>query len=179
MDTMKPIKPAVFLGRMGMARADITPPAGIYNRAWGAALHDVAEGIHMPLTTTALVIVPETGPARVIVGADLSWIGGADDWVDYRTAIAEAAGIAGHLENVLLSMSHTHSAPPLDRSRSHLPGGDLIGPYMAAIREAFIRVTQEAVASAVEAQLTVEVGTCRLATNRDLLLDNQRHYACG
>lgn len=179
MYTMNPIKPSTFLGRIGIARADITPPLGINSRVWGAALHEVADGIHMPLTATAMVILPKSGSAWVIVSADLCWIERNDDWMDYRLAIAEAAGIDGQIDNVLLSMAHTHAAPPLDRSRSHLPGGDLIEPYMSAIRDAFVTVTQDAVASAVDAQLVMETGSCSLAKNRDLQLDDNKHFACG
>ena len=35
--------------RFAIAEADITPPAGIYHRMWGAATHDRAEGVHRPL----------------------------------------------------------------------------------------------------------------------------------
>ncbi len=179
MDTLAPIKPATYLGRMGLARADITPPVGIYNRAWGAALHDTAAGIHMPLTVTALAIVPDSGPTRVIVSIDAAWINGTDLWADYLGAIAEAAGIAGQTENVLLSVAHTHAAPPLDRGKADLPGGKMIAPYIATIRDALISATQAAVASAVPAQLTVAAGRCNLAQNRDLQLDAERHFACG
>ena len=41
-----------FRGLIGVARADITPPAGIYARNWAAAEHDVAAGVHLPLTLT-------------------------------------------------------------------------------------------------------------------------------
>ena len=40
--------------RVGFARADITPPVGIYHRMWGAALHDRATGVHRPLMATAM-----------------------------------------------------------------------------------------------------------------------------
>jgi hypothetical protein len=179
MYTMNPIKPSTFIGKIGMARIDITPPVGINSRVWGAALHEIAEGVHMPLTATAMVILPSSGSAQVIVSADLCWIESNDDWTDYRLAIADAAGINGQVENVLLSMEHTHAAPPLDRSRTNLPGGDLIEPYMSAIRDAFITVTKDALANAVEAQLVMEAGSCSLAKNRDLLLDENKHFACG
>src|SRR4051794_20752813 len=42
--------------RLGLARADITPPVGIYHRMWGAATHDRASGVHRPLTATGLVL---------------------------------------------------------------------------------------------------------------------------
>ena len=51
--------------RAGLARADITPPVGIYNRMWGAALHDRATGVHRPLLATALWL-EEHGSAGVI-----------------------------------------------------------------------------------------------------------------
>ena len=35
--------------RFGVARRDVTPPVGIYARSWGAATHEVAEGVHRPL----------------------------------------------------------------------------------------------------------------------------------
>lgn len=176
---MNPIKPSTFLGKIGIARIDITPPVGINSRVWGAALHEVAEGIHMPLTATAIVILSPSGSAWVIVSADLCWIESNDDWTDYRLAIADAAGMHGQIENVLLSMEHTHAAPPLDRSRVHLQGGDLIEPYMSAVRDAFVTVTQDALASAVDAQLVMETGSCSLAKNRDLQLDDNKHFACG
>src|ERR1041385_5838934 len=35
--------------------ADITPPAGMYHRMWGAAKHDRAAGVHRPLRATVAV----------------------------------------------------------------------------------------------------------------------------
>ncbi len=40
--------------RVGHARADITPPVGIYHRLWGAARHDRATGVHRPLLADVL-----------------------------------------------------------------------------------------------------------------------------
>src|SRR5690606_13777212 len=48
--------------RAGISTGDITPPVGIYHRMWGAALHDRAEGIHRPLTATALLLAPLEPP---------------------------------------------------------------------------------------------------------------------
>ena len=65
---------AAFRGKIGIASGDITPPVGIYSRNWGAAVHDVAESIHRPLTLTALTIAPLTGePPLVLIDADLGW----------------------------------------------------------------------------------------------------------
>ena len=179
MGRLSPLQPATYLGRMGVARADITPPAGIHSRTWGAAAHDTASGIHQPLTTTALAILPDDGPPRLLVAADICWISDVADFIRFREAIADAAGMSGQLGNVLLTVSHTHSAPPLDRSRAGAPGGQLLLPYIEAMRAAFAAVTREAIANAVPAQLVVETGSCHLAVNRDLPYDEENHYACG
>ena len=44
--------------RFGHARAEITPPVGIYHRMWGAARHDRATGVHRPLVADVLVLAP-------------------------------------------------------------------------------------------------------------------------
>jgi hypothetical protein len=51
-----------FCGQIGIAREDITPPVGIYAKNWGAATHDVAEGIHRPLTATVLTLQADERP---------------------------------------------------------------------------------------------------------------------
>lgn len=48
------LRPPSFRGRIGIARADFTPPLGICARNWGAAMHGVASDIHRPLTLTAM-----------------------------------------------------------------------------------------------------------------------------
>ena len=45
-----------FHGRIGLSRATITPPAGIYARMWGSAKHDIAEGVHQPMLASCLVL---------------------------------------------------------------------------------------------------------------------------
>ena len=66
-----------FVGRIGVAREDITPPVGIYARSWGAAVHDVAEGIHRPMTVTALTLQERNkrgkNPPLVLIGSS-HWV---------------------------------------------------------------------------------------------------------
>ncbi len=47
--------------RFGVATRDVTPPVGIYARSWGAATHEVAEGVHRPFEATAAVFAPIDG----------------------------------------------------------------------------------------------------------------------
>src|ERR1051326_1301554 len=43
--------------------ADITPPAGIYHRMWGAAKHERATGVHRALRATVAVFAPSPHPS--------------------------------------------------------------------------------------------------------------------
>src|SRR4029450_10551159 len=75
----------------GVARRDVTPPVGIYARSWGAATHDVAEGVHQPLTATAAVFasLAEHLPTLALVALDIGWLPYAPDELALRTAIME------------------------------------------------------------------------------------------
>src|SRR3954464_12783934 len=86
-----PYAPSEFAGLLGVAREDITPPVGIYARSWGAAKHDVAAGVHRPLTATALTVrgVPGGSPF-VLVALDLGWWKSVDDERLVRSALIEA-----------------------------------------------------------------------------------------
>ena len=58
--------------RFAIAWADITPPAGIYHRMWGAAKHERATGVHRPLRATVAVFAaagagPRTPETRQIL----------------------------------------------------------------------------------------------------------------
>src|SRR5215468_8106495 len=106
--------------RVGFARADITPPVGIYHRMWGAALHDRATGVHRPLTATALCLeATRGGERRLILGLDHCLLD-PDEFQRIRDEVGRAAGIAASAVHV--AMSHTHGSAWMSRSRSQLPG---------------------------------------------------------
>src|SRR5437868_12120030 len=86
-----PVASPEFAGLLGIAREDITPPVGIYARSWGAAKHDVAAGVHRPLTATALTMRSAAGESPlVLVALDLGWWKSVDDERVVRSALLEA-----------------------------------------------------------------------------------------
>ena len=99
---------------------------------WGAATHDLATGVHRPLTTTALALQSAAGGRpRLLVALDIALLGdlgGASDAERVLGPVREALSLEpGEL---LVNCSHTHAAPWAAMSRSHNPGGELIGPYL-------------------------------------------------
>ena len=119
--------------RFGIARCDITPPVGIYHRMWGAALHDRATGVHRPLLATALWLEPADGGDRqLVLGLDHCILDRAEmDRI--RNQVAGATPLAPG--QVHVALSHTHGSAWMSRSRAHLPGGELIGPYLDRLAE--------------------------------------------
>src|SRR5580658_10119836 len=114
----------------GVARCDITPPIGIYHRMWWAALHDQATGVHRPLEATLLWMEPHppaSGEPQVIVSLDHGVLD-AQELHKIRDAIYASTTVGRN--NVLVTVTHTHGAGWMSRTRSHLPGGELIGPYL-------------------------------------------------
>jgi len=167
-----------FAGVIGVARKDITPPLGIYARNWGAAKHDRAEGIHRPLTLSALTLQQETSaPPLVLIAADLGW------WREASCECAVREALLNALEldpaRLIFHLSHTHAGPVLSATCAGMPGGHLIEPYLQSVREAALAATREALACALPAALEWTTGRCDLAQNRDLRDPAKPRIVCG
>src|SRR5262245_48291243 len=120
--------------RLGVARCDLTPPVGIYHRRWGAATHERAAGVHRPLTATAVAFqtFPEDAASdgdteQILIAVDHCLLF-AREMEALLDSVAQRAEVPP--ERLLVVFSHTHAAGLMDGSRAHLPGGELIGPYL-------------------------------------------------
>lgn len=165
--------------RAAVARCDITPPVGIYHRMWGAATHERATGVHKPLLATLLWLEPESedrSHALLVLSLDHCILDQADIEL-IRGSVAAAA--ATRPDQVLVTLSHTHAAGLMSRSRSHLPGGELIGPYLDEVAELCGALAAEALASLKPATIVYGQGRCNLAANRDYFDEERRQFVCG
>ena len=152
--------------RLGMARADITPPVGIYHRLWGAARHDRAAGVHRPIFGDVVAIGPVSAaePALIRVQTDLAGL--MDDQHDaLAEAIASAIGIAP--AQVIIAHSHSHSGGWFAPDRVPLPGGELIEPYLVDQKLRLVSAARQAVATMRPATITYATGRSDMAANRD------------
>jgi hypothetical protein len=167
-----------FTGLIGVGREEITPPAGIYARNWGAAQHDAAEGIHRPLTVTALTFQRDAAePPMILIAADLGWWKSAVEERAVRQGVLDALGLDE--ARLMICLSHTHAAPVLCLEDADRPGGQFIAPYLEHLREALIRAARQALASRQPAVLTWSYGRCSLAANRDLRDPERPRYLSG
>jgi hypothetical protein len=159
--------PAAAAVHAGVARGDITPPVGIYSRMWGAAKHDVSEGVHRPLTVTVLALREQASTTPMFLVA-LDWVITRDAEVleMFRRPLEALCG--GDAARVIISHTHTHGIGFLSLSRRDLPGGDRIEPYMNQVGEALAAAGEAALAGVCSCTLTWATGRCNLAAERDL-----------
>jgi hypothetical protein len=163
--------------RCGLARVEITPPVGVYHPMWGAARHQRATGVHRPLFADVLALAPLAGGAP-LVRIQMDHVGMEEE---------QQSTLIGHIctaldlsaENILTTFSHTHASGNFARNRVHLPGGELIEPYVAELFERVTLCAQHAVANLQEAVITYGSGRCNMAANRDYWDDGNGIYACG
>ena len=176
---MKVVRTPQASCRAGVARCDITPPIGIYHRMWGAALHDRATGVHRPLEASVLWLEsssPTANAPQIIVAMD-HCILDAQELRNIRQSIHESTN-AGY-ENILVTMSHTHGSGWMSRTRSHLPGGELLGPYLDELAVQMGELAREAQGRVAPATMVYGSGRCSLAAHRDYFDEERGSFVCG
>jgi hypothetical protein len=166
-----------FHGRIGVARRDATPPIGIYARAWGSALHDVAEGVHQPLFASCLVLQDLAGGNELVFLAIDLMVFWQEEAQRQRAAILSKLGLQPH--QLMLHPSHTHSSPMLLRKHADREGGQYIAPYLDALPDLFCELVKEARANARPATLGWSYGKCAMAYNRDAIDATTNRDICG
>ena len=167
-----------FEGLIGVAQSDITPPINIYSRNWGAAEHDIAEGIHRPLILTCITFqASEKDKPLVLIGADLGfWKNSAGELI-FRDKILKSLNLEP--SNLMFCLSHTHAGPSICRDDVSNTGGELIEPYLDFVVNATVEATKRAVSTASKSTLTWAYGKCNLASNRDLPQSEKNRFVVG
>lgn len=171
--------------RFGWARADITPPVGIYHRLWGAAGHDRATGVHRPLFGEVMIFQPsgdfpsgagDRGEKLIRAQLDLGGLVKSQHEALAR-ALSETAAVPP--EQVIITYSHTHASGWFAPDRLEFPGGELIVPYLQQLEEKLREACRQALQEVREAIFTYARGRCCLAANRDCWDEDFGGYVCG
>lgn len=151
---------------VGIARRDITPDIGIRARNWGAASHDVASGVHRPLTATVLYL-KSADRESYFVTVDLGWLKSSKHDESLRAPILRGLDIAE--DQLLFHMVHTHAGPSTSPEEVELPGGDLIGEYVDEFVRRVVEAGLEARSGAAPCEIGWAYGHCDLAVVRDVV----------
>jgi Neutral/alkaline non-lysosomal ceramidase, N-terminal len=171
------LKHPEFRGRIGVARADITPPVGIYSRTWGSAQHDQAEGVHRPLLGSCLVLQDNSHSEELIFFALDMVVLDPKEVADLRATLQKRCGLRP--EQLMIHPSHSHSTPWLRRRLKDRPGGHLIEPYLDTLPDICEKLIADARAAASPAILSWAYGRCGLAYNRDFIDPASGRDVCG
>jgi len=167
--------------RFAIARCDITPPAGIYHRMWGAAKHDRSEGVHRPLIASVMIFGPvDEGnngeEVQVLVALDHCLLG-RDEMELLLHTIESSAGV--DRSTVTVTFSHTHAAGLMMFDRQPLPGGDLIPEYLKGMSESVAALVTQCQFNLQNASIVYGVGRCSLAAHRDFWDEEGQRFVCG
>lgn len=147
----------------GVARVDVTPPAGI--RLIGYAVREgFSLGTDQPLTLTALAL----GAANdmvLLLAVDACII-----YIDFAQKLRERCAVAAGVpsSHVLLNFSHTHSAPATDGYLDFDTADqlELQAGFRALLLERGAAASRDAVATQRPARLAVGWGECHSNINR-------------
>lgn len=176
----RPFRHPSFSGRIGVAQVDITPPAHVFSRNWGAARSDCADAVHRPLMLSAISLSsPSHREDLVMIEADLGGWRSAQAFSEFYSHLLEATSVSP--ENLIVAVSHTHAAPPLVDEYEAGKLGHSLSKWMSELLASTVRAVGEARNASVDATLDWHIGRCALATNRDLAypLPSGQQTACG
>jgi hypothetical protein len=163
---------------VGVAVAEINPPAGMYSRTWGYSEHDVADGIHRPLRASCLTISSLSGEVKLyLLALDLMvWLSREDE-EGIRVPLEKEFHLAPG--TLITHLSHSHSAPFTDPLLADAPGGEYIQDYRNKILQTCRQLLLKASENKKECVLSWGVGRCGLAFNRDLILPETGEAVVG
>lgn len=171
------LKHAEFRGRIGTARATVTPPVGVYSRTWGSAQHDVAEGVHRPALASCLVFQTLAGDGELIFITLDSCCADDGEVAAIRAAVLKQFGLKP--EQLMLHPSHSHSLPVLTRRMADRAGGALLASYLDGLTPICIDLVEQARQSLAEGVVSWAYGRCGLAFNRDAVDPASGRDICG
>lgn len=165
--------------QFGVAVRDVTPPLGIYARSWGAALHDVMDGVHRPFNATAALFkgMSDNAPELALVAVDIGWFQDLNEERQVPAIIKQRTGLDA--PQLLINMSHTHAGPNMLTSASDKPGLEFVKPYLAHLANQISDAILEARNKMQESWMTYGYGRCGLAKNRDFFDSAASKWACG
>lgn len=166
-----------FHGRIGVARKDMTPPAGIYARMWGSATHDIADGVHRPLLASCLLFQDLQGSTELILITLDAMVFWQEEAVKLRQEVLSKLSLRP--EQLIVHPSHSHSTPMLARRHADRPGGQFIAPYLDSLPGLCVELIQEARTAAREGVLGWAYGKCSMAFNRDAIDPATQRDICG
>ena len=145
--------------KIGLARADITPRAGIEMSGFGKRIQP-SLGVNDPLYATALVAA-DGETVIVAVDCDLLCVP-ADFTAEVRARAASLAGISA--SHVTVHCTHTHYGPRVPHADAG--GSGLERAYRESLIRQLVALIREAKADMQPTRMKIGLGQCDIGVNR-------------
>ena len=162
--------------QVGVSRIDITPQEPLRLSGYGNRTKP-SEGGDTPLYARALVLREGGGLIRVLVSVDTIGFPG-DLTVEVAKLLKEKFGIAR--EDVVISSTHSHTAPQLSNGLSNLLAVPMTADeraksetYTHQVRDRVVEAVGLAIKDMAPAMLSTSVGEATFARNRRTIVDGK------
>jgi len=154
---------------VGTSRVDITPPIGMPHANWGSSIHQVAEGIDMPMYCYVMYLESESSKNKVVI-LDFDLCSMSEE-IDSMVRDAVISSLDIPKENIRVCLSHTHAGPPYGKDNLNgagwiTEGVELINPYYDSFPEKISKAIDEAINSVVDCNVSYGNGRSDININR-------------
>ena len=136
---------------------------------WGSSIHQVAEGIDMPMYCNLMYLESESSKIKVVI-LDFDLCSMSEE-IDSMVRDAVISKLDIPKESIRICLSHTHAGPPYGKDNLNgagwiTEGVELINPYYDSFPEKISRATEEAVSSIVDCNVSYGRGMSDININR-------------
>ena len=155
--------------KVGTSRVDITPPVGMPHANWGSSVHQVAEGIDMPMYCNVMYLESESSKNKVVM-LDFDLCSMSEE-IDSMVRDAVMSNLDIPKESIRICLIHPHAGPPYGKDNLNgagwiTEGVELINPYYDSFPEKISKAIDEAVRSVVDCNVSYGSGRSDININR-------------
>ena len=149
--------------RVGYGKANITPETGVPMGGYGRSDQRISTGTLSYLWATCIAITDADDNTILLYGLDLC--NSAEAYNHFAVDVSKATDVP--VDNIVMSASHTHSAP--DYSMGEIPG---ISEALAKLKKGLVKAAEDAMEDRKEAKMFI--GSVETEG-----MNFVRHYICN
>jgi len=132
--------------RVGYGKANITPEKPVPMGGYGRSDKRISNGILNYLFATCIAVTDSDDNTILLFGLDITAPGEA--YINYGEVVSKATGVP--LENIVMSASHTHSAP--DYGAGDVAG---VGEALQILKDGLVDAAETAMADRKAAEMSI------------------------
>ena len=132
--------------RVGYGKADVTPQSPVPMGGYGRSSARISQGFLSYLYVTCIAVTDADDNTLLLFGMDLCSPGEA--YINYAADVASATGVP--VDNIVMSASHTHSAP--DYGAGDVAG---VGEALQVLKKGLLKAAETAMEDRAPADISI------------------------